>query len=105
MTEFSFYKLSRKLYFWNLLEKILRFQNDSKYAGVQSKNNEYHIVNKVDYIFNVVGNVVFVVLGLYASMYVYKFLIIFIFHSKTLCNLFSILFLHDEPQKSQKNKI
>ncbi len=51
MTEFSFYKLSKKLYFLNLLEKILRFQNDSKYAGVQSKNNEYHIVIKVENVF------------------------------------------------------
>jgi hypothetical protein len=73
MTEFSFYKLSKKLYFLNLLEKILRFQNDSKYAGVQSKNNEYHIVNKFEnvfvytYTFNLVDQVFFV-LSMYSTM-------------------------------------
>jgi hypothetical protein len=43
-------------------------------AGVQSKNNEYHIVDKVEnvcvnkYIFNLIDNVVFVVLALYSSL-------------------------------------
>jgi hypothetical protein len=43
------------------------------WAGVQSKNNEYHIVDKVEnvlvnkYIFDLIDNVVFVVLTLYSS--------------------------------------
>jgi hypothetical protein len=43
------------------------------WAGVQSKNNEYHIVDKVEnvlvnkYIFDLIDNVVFVVLALYSS--------------------------------------
>jgi hypothetical protein len=55
--------------------KILNFWN----AGVQRKNNEYHIVDKVQnsfidaLIFDVIDNVVFVVFALYSRMILTKF--------------------------------
>jgi hypothetical protein len=45
-------------------------------SGVQSKNNEYHIVNKVEnvfvytYIFDLIDNVVFAVFALYSRIHV-----------------------------------
>jgi hypothetical protein len=48
-------------------------------TGVHSKNNEYHIVNKVEnvcvnkYIFDLIDNVVFVVLALYSRVILKKF--------------------------------
>jgi hypothetical protein len=50
----------------------------SQYTGVQSKNNEYHIVNKVEnqgiyeWILNLIDNVVFVVFILYSSIQIIK---------------------------------
>jgi hypothetical protein len=47
---------------------------NSNYSGVQGKNNEYHIVDKVQnsfidaLIFDLIDNVVFVVFALYSSI-------------------------------------
>jgi hypothetical protein len=60
-----------------LLWKIVNFRklwNNSPYAGVQSINDAFHIVNKVEnvfvytYIFNLIDNVECVVFALYSSM-------------------------------------
>jgi hypothetical protein len=57
------------------------FSDVIKNSGVQSKTNEYHIVNKVEiifvykHIFNLIDNVVFVVLALYS-----RTLLLVLFH-------------------------
>ncbi len=67
--------------FWKILKSIFwepkwsfSLENTYNHNGVQSKNNEYHIVNKVEnqgiyeWILNLIDNVVFVVFALYDTL-------------------------------------
>jgi hypothetical protein len=55
------------------LNDFLQTNSNNTHSGVQGKNNEYHIVDKVQnsfidaLIFDLIDNVVFVVFALYSS--------------------------------------
>ncbi len=110
---------SMSLWKWKLLVKFGAILN----SGVQSKNNEYHIVNKVEnqsiyeWILNLIDNVVFVVFALYSRIVLSwtTYIIFFEFCSMTDTNstkksIFEnftlslpVLKLNTNPKKDFKN--
>jgi hypothetical protein len=59
---------------YSIISPEVHFVKTTRNTGVQSKNNEYHIVNKVEnpgiyeWILNLIDNVVFVVFALYSRI-------------------------------------